>query len=205
MASFVPTSHDAHDSLIANEVTASSTPTGDEKNSKFTTSDDKSPSAPRNTVKNSPKKVTKAPEMTVIMQLLGPIGNMKIRHIRKTVWFWGILLGPYIRAYLPLNTASVTHVPFYLPTFHPLTLPLLLSLTLSLSLSLSLCISLSLSLYLTLSLSLSLSISLVYSSSLSFICYVLRILRHDQFLCLWIPAVGNITDVSFQMCFHRWV
>ena len=31
--------------------------------------------------------------MTVIMQLLGPLGNMKIRQIRKTVWFWGILLG----------------------------------------------------------------------------------------------------------------
>ena len=29
----------------------------------------------------------------VLLKLFGPLGNMRIRSIKKTVWFWGILLG----------------------------------------------------------------------------------------------------------------
>ena len=86
-------SHDVHDGLLNNEVTTTTPTTTDETDSKFTVSDDDSLSAARKMTKNSSEKDKKVPEMTVIMQLLGPLGNMKIRQIRKTVWFWGILLG----------------------------------------------------------------------------------------------------------------
>ena len=86
-------SYDVRESLLSNEVTTATLTITDETDSKFTVSDDDSPSAARRTTKSSSEKVRKVPEMTVIMQLLGPLGNMKIRQIRKTVWFWGILLG----------------------------------------------------------------------------------------------------------------
>ena len=41
----------------------------------------------------SPKGSGDQSKATVLLKLLGPLGNMRIRSIRKTVWFWGILLG----------------------------------------------------------------------------------------------------------------
>ena len=41
----------------------------------------------------SPKGAGDRSKATVLLKLLGPLGNMRIRSIRKTVWFWGILLG----------------------------------------------------------------------------------------------------------------
>lgn len=41
----------------------------------------------------SPKGSVDRSKATVLLKLLGPFGNMRIRSIRKTVWFWGILLG----------------------------------------------------------------------------------------------------------------
>jgi hypothetical protein len=41
----------------------------------------------------SPKGSGDRSKATVLLKLLGPLGNMRIRSIRKTVWFWGILLG----------------------------------------------------------------------------------------------------------------
>ena len=45
----------------------------------------------------------------VMLELLGPIVNMRIRSIKKTVWFWGILLGTdLVRTYtFPLTDRIV--------------------------------------------------------------------------------------------------
>jgi hypothetical protein len=53
----------------------------DDTASKFTVSDKGSVRVPRE------KKVN------VLMKLLGPLANTRIRSIKRTVWFWGILLG----------------------------------------------------------------------------------------------------------------
>jgi hypothetical protein len=45
----------------------------------------------------------KTRKITVLMKLLGPLGGTKIRSIKKTVWFWGILLGERMELGLDLN------------------------------------------------------------------------------------------------------
>ena len=54
----------------------------DDTSGKYTVSDKGSVRVPR-----EKKKVN------VLMKLLGPLANTRIRSIKRTVWFWGILLG----------------------------------------------------------------------------------------------------------------
>ena len=73
-------------------MTAVSSTSDEDTYRKFTATDENASSkpSPKNQKKSGKEKV---PEMSVLLQLLGPLANMKIRSIRKTVWFWGILLG----------------------------------------------------------------------------------------------------------------